>query len=58
MALLPIYKDEMLFDGSFIHALPFCLKNCKNDKCLVQAATGANKRLYRNSGLHCAGRFS
>ena len=35
MALLPIYKDEMLFDGSFIHALPFCLKNCKNDKCLA-----------------------
>ena len=35
MALLPIYKDEMLFDGSYIHALPFCLKNCKNDKCLA-----------------------
>lgn len=26
--------------------------------CLLQAAAGADKRLYRNSGLHCAGRFS
>lgn len=34
MALLPEYKDEMLFDGNYIHALPFCLKNCKSQKCL------------------------
>lgn len=35
MALLPIYKDEELMDGSYIHALPFCLKNCKSEKCLA-----------------------
>jgi len=33
MGLLPVYKEEDLQDGSFIHALPFCLARCKSDKC-------------------------
>lgn len=35
MALLPIYEDDVLHDGSYIHALPFCLKNCKSEKCIA-----------------------
>ena len=33
MALLPEYKDDMLLDGAYIRALPFCIKNCKNGRC-------------------------
>ena len=35
MPLLPMYQDETLIDGNYIRALPFCLKNCKGDKCLA-----------------------
>ena len=33
MGLLPVYKDDVLQDGAFIHALPFCLTHCNSEKC-------------------------
>lgn len=35
MSLLPMYMDGTLHDGSYIHALPFCLQNCKSEKCIT-----------------------
>ena len=33
MSLLPQYKDGFSEDGKYIHALPFCKRNCASEKC-------------------------
>lgn len=33
MALLPMLKNDVLEDGSYIHLLPFCEKHCTREKC-------------------------
>lgn len=35
MHLLPIYDKDKLVDGSYIHAMPYCLKNCVNQECVM-----------------------
>ena len=48
MALLPIYSDEQLQDGSYIHALPTCLEKCKSEKCIAHY----KKVVEKNTGFY------
>ena len=48
MPLLPVYTDSGIMDGSFLHAMPYCTKNC-NDKCasFYLAMQSAEAGFYR-----------
>ena len=35
MHLLPKYDNAKLVDGSYLHAMPYCLKNCGNKECVA-----------------------
>lgn len=48
MALLPIYRDEQLQDGCYIHALPTCLEKCKSEKCIAHY----KKVVEKNTGFY------
>ena len=50
MPLLPYYgKDDKLVDGTLYKLLPFCKRNCANEKC----AAYYQKLRHENSGSYC-----
>lgn len=34
MALLPRLDNDKLIDGTYLHAMPYCLRQCKNKECM------------------------
>lgn len=49
MSLLPQYKEGSIEDGKYIHALPFCKRNCASEKC----SKFYNELAGRESGSYC-----
>lgn len=48
MNLLPIYRDNAIIDGHFIHALPFCNKHCTSSRC-----ASYYRKIENCGGYHC-----
>lgn len=48
MNLLPIYTQNKIQDGSYIHIVPFCEKNCSSEKCREYYA-----KIKSLDGFHC-----
>lgn len=48
MNLLPIYTQGKIQDGSYIHVVPFCEKNCSSKKCQEYY-----EKIKNQDGFHC-----
>lgn len=48
MNLLPIYTQDKIEDGAYIHIVPFCKKNCLSEICIEYY-----EKIKNMDGFHC-----